>query len=80
MNLLLSFNNTRLFKHFMTPGGKLDILEPRTPEDIYKTRQENSRGGTVTSTDSAKQYLASSFVNSFINAGFGSDKVMLAVE
>lgn len=73
-------NNTRLSEHFAALGKELNILEPKTPEDIYKTHLENSRGGPGTSADSAKQNLANSFVNSFINAGFGTDKLMLVVE
>jgi 26S proteasome regulatory subunit N1 len=67
-------NNSRLSEHFLALGKELNILDPKTPDDIYKSHLENARGPTV---DSAKQNLANSFVNSFINAGFTSDKLML---
>ncbi|KAF8535811.1 armadillo-type protein [Trichophaea hybrida] len=72
-------NNTRLTEHFLALGKELNILEPKTPEDIYKSHLENTRG-SGTSVDSAKQNLANSFVNSFVNAGFTSDKLMLTDE
>lgn len=68
--------NTQLPNHFKTLAKELNILEPKTPEDIYKTHLESGRGsGGV--ADSAKHNLASAFVNAFVNAGFGSDKLML---
>ena len=52
-------------------------MEPKTPEDVYKSHLENSRpsfgGGQV---DSARQNLAASFVNGFVNAAFGKDKLL----
>lgn len=57
---------------------QLDIMEPKVPEDVYKSHLENSRpsfgGGQV---DSARQNLAASFVNGFVNAGFGQDKLLM---
>src|SRR5271170_7225648 len=69
-------NNTYLHAHFKTLAKELNILDPKMPEDIYKTHLENTRGGGTTA-DSAKHNLASAFVNGFVNAGFGSDKMML---
>lgn len=72
-------NNSRLSEHFLALGKELNILDPKTPEDIYKSHLENTRGPGA-SVDSAKQNLANSFVNGFINAGFTSDKLMLTDE
>jgi len=53
-------------------------MEPKTPEDIYKSHLENSRPSYASAqVDSARQNLASSFVNGFVNAGFGKDKLLL---
>lgn len=49
-------------------------MEAKVPEDIYKT-SSNDRSFTA-NVDSAKQNLASTFVNAFVNAGFGHDKLM----
>lgn len=70
-------NNTKLSEHFLGLARELDVIEAKTPEDIYKTHLENTRPGFVSGTvDSARQNLASTFVNAFVNAGFGADKLM----
>ena len=74
--LIELLSNTRLSKYFLSLARELDIMEPKTTEDIYKTHLETTRstyGGTV---DSARQNLAATFVNAFVNAGFGKDKLM----
>ena len=68
-------SNTQLTNHFKSLAKELNILDPKMPEDIYKTHLENQRGGI--STDSARHNLATAFVNAFANAGFGNDKLML---
>ncbi|KAL5362378.1 hypothetical protein BJX96DRAFT_166620 [Aspergillus floccosus] len=70
-------NNTSIPKHFKSLGKELNILDPTMPEDIYKTHLESSRGAGLTNVDSARHNLASAFVNSFANAGYGNDKMML---
>lgn len=74
-------NNTRLSEHFLLLAKELNILDPKIPEDIYKSHLENTRGPAAgMQVDSAKQNLASSFVNGFVNAGFGVDKLILTEE
>lgn len=53
-------------------------MEAKTPEDIYKTNLSDTR--TFSNVDSARQNLASTFVNAFVNAGFGQDKLVLTEE
>ncbi|XP_063990576.1 26S proteasome non-ATPase regulatory subunit 2 [Diachasmimorpha longicaudata] len=71
-------SNSHLNNHFLNLARELDIMEPKTPEDVYKSHLENSRppfgGGQV---DSARQNLAASFVNGFVNAAFGHDKLLI---
>lgn len=69
-------NNTSVHNHFKSLGKELNILDPKMPEDIYKTHLE-TRGTGLTNVDSARHNLASAFVNSFANAGFGNDNMML---
>ncbi|RMD43603.1 hypothetical protein DV735_g1509, partial [Chaetothyriales sp. CBS 134920] len=69
--------NTQLSSQFRTVAKELNILEPKLPEDIYKTHLETARGSGAAPADSAKANLASAFVNAFVNAGFGNDKLML---
>mmetsp|Transcript_89131 Transcript_89131/g.277051 ORF Transcript_89131/g.277051 Transcript_89131/m.277051 type:complete len:880 (+) Transcript_89131:2-2641(+) len=63
-----------LSKHFIALAKDLDVLEPKLPEQIYKSHLEEKRSTAV--LDSAKQNLASSFVNAFVNAGFCKDELM----
>ncbi|KAI9183473.1 proteasome regulatory particle base subunit [Blastocladiella emersonii ATCC 22665] len=68
-------SNTKLSEYFLSLARELGIMDPKTPEDIYKTHLETR--GSYGSMDSAKLNLASSLVNAFVNAGFGKDKLML---
>ncbi|CAH1991259.1 unnamed protein product [Acanthoscelides obtectus] len=70
--------NCHLNNHFLNLARELDIMDPKTPEDVYKSHLENTRpqfGGSH--VDSARQNLAASFVNGFVNAGFGQDKLLM---
>lgn len=75
--LIECLSNTKLPDHFKSLAKELNILEPKTPEDIYKSHLESSRTAGLTNVDSARHNLASAFVNAFTNAGFGNDKLML---
>ncbi|KAI8912639.1 armadillo-type protein [Gorgonomyces haynaldii] len=73
--------NTHLSEHFHALAKDLNIEEAKVPDDIYKRHLENIKSGsTGVNLDSAKQNLASTFVNAFINAGFGQDKLMMGPE
>lgn len=69
-------NNSRLSPNFLNLARELDIMEPKVPEDIYKTHLETNRPSYQAQVDSARQNLAASFVNGFVNSGFGQDKLM----
>ncbi len=75
--LIECLSNTKLPDHFKSLAKELSILEPKLPEDIYKSHLESSRTAGLTNVDSARHNLASAFVNAFTNAGFGNDKMML---
>lgn len=69
--------NVSLSEHFMYLAKELNLLEPKIPEDIYKSHLENSSFGSSSSAmTSAKQNLATAFVNAFVNCGFGTDKLL----
>ncbi|XP_052227644.1 26S proteasome non-ATPase regulatory subunit 2-like [Dreissena polymorpha] len=71
-------SNTHLNNNFLALARELDIMEPKVPEDIYKSHLEPTRGSIgPSSVDSARQNLASSFVNGFVNAAFGQDKLLM---
>ena len=76
-DLIDSLSNAKLSDHFKSLAKELNILDPKMPEDIYKSHLESTRTAGLTNVDSARHNLASAFVNAFTNAGFGSDKMML---
>lgn len=77
-DLVEIMSNSHLNQHFLNLARELDIMEPKTPEDVYKSHLDNSRAPFGSSQiDSARQNLAASFVNGFVNAGFGNDKLLM---
>lgn len=74
--------NLRLSEHFLTLAKDLDVMEPKTPEDIYKSHLAESGGFSRRrdaggqQVDSARANLASTLVNAFVNAGYGTDSLM----
>jgi 26S proteasome regulatory subunit N1 len=70
-------NNVKLPEHFKALAKELNILDPKSTEDIYKSHLESNRVAGLTNLDSARHNLAAAFVNAFVNAGFGNDKMMM---
>ncbi|XP_018362423.1 PREDICTED: 26S proteasome non-ATPase regulatory subunit 2-like isoform X1 [Trachymyrmex cornetzi] len=66
--------NGHVNTHFQILVRELDILEPKLPEDIYKSWLVS--GFRQMEHDSARANLAASFVSGFVHAGFGQDKLM----
>lgn len=71
-------SNTKLNEFYIALAKDLDVLDPKTPEQIYKSHLEEKR--STGQIDSAKQNLASTIVNAFVNAGTGKDALMLSKE
>ncbi|KAH7860218.1 hypothetical protein Vadar_010834 [Vaccinium darrowii] len=69
-------NNTKLSEGYLTLARDIEVMEPKSPEDIYKAHSLDGRASAGASVDSARQNLAATFVNAFVNAGFGQDKLM----
>lgn len=73
--------NGPLSANFRALARDLDVMEVKTPEDIYKSHLSET-GSTARSrdsaanVDSARHNLASTFVNAFVNAGYGTDTLM----
>lgn len=72
--------NTQLSSNFIKFGKELGVYDPKSLEDIYKSHLENTRSTVSGSVDSARGNLASTFVNAFVNAGYGNDKLMVGAE
>lgn len=64
----------RLSEHFRSLARDLDTLEPKTPEQIFKSHLEEKK--TEAKIDSFKENLATTYCNGFLNAGYGTDKLM----
>lgn len=74
--------NVHISEQYLKLARDLDVMEAKTPEDIYKShlaetggfsRRRETGGAQV---DSARANLASTFVNAFVNVGFSHDKLM----
>lgn len=73
-----AISNLNVANYFKYLGKELNILEPKTTEDIYKSHLESNRVAGMTNLDSARHNLSAAFVNAFVNAGFAKDKMMLS--
>lgn len=72
-------SNSKLSEHFLALARDLDVMEPKTAEDVYKTHLVDGRAPSgAAAVDSARQNLATTFVNGLVNAGFGQDKLVTA--
>ncbi|XP_054813663.1 26S proteasome non-ATPase regulatory subunit 2 homolog A [Prosopis cineraria] len=69
-------NNSKLSEGYLSLARDIEVMEPKSPEDIYKAHLLDGRASTSASVDSARQNLAATFVNALVNAGFGQDKLM----
>lgn len=70
-------SNGKLYEAFLMLARDLDVMEPKVPDDIYKAHLIDGRTSQSSSVDSARQNLAATFVNAFVNAGFGQDKLLM---
>ncbi|CEH14946.1 26s proteasome regulatory complex non-atpase subcomplex rpn1 subunit [Ceraceosorus bombacis] len=75
-----AINNASLSHHFTSFGKELSVDEPKSLEDIYKSHLDSSNTTLSSTVDSARGNLASTFVNAFVNAGFGNDRLMVGAE
>lgn len=73
-------NNSKLSEGYLTLARDIEVMEAKSPEDIYKAHLLDGRASAGATVDSARQNLAATFVNAFVNAGFGQDKLMTVSE
>uniref|UniRef100_A0A8I6YQX6 26S proteasome non-ATPase regulatory subunit 2 homolog n=1 Tax=Hordeum vulgare subsp. vulgare TaxID=112509 RepID=A0A8I6YQX6_HORVV len=71
--------NTKLSEGYHTLVRDIGVMEPKSPEDIYKVHLIGGRGTRSSSLDSLRPNLAAIFVNAFVNAGYCQDKLMTAI-
>merc|ERR1712228_284938 len=73
--------NHGLSEAFHSLARDLDVLDPKDAEqDIFKEQIVGDATSASTSTEiiSARKSLAISYVNAFVNAGYGRDKFMMS--
>ena len=55
-------------------------MEPKHPDSVFKTHLEERKTNLNAQIDSAKVNLATTYVNAFVNAGYGKDLLMTTGE
>jgi len=68
-------SNLKLSEYFKKLAQELDLIEPKTPEDVIKSHLEEKKTNS-TGADSYKMNMAYSIVSSFVNAGFGKESLL----
>jgi len=66
----------KLSSHFMSLARELDVVNPKAPEQVFKSHLEEKKADE-TKLDSHKANLSVTYANAFINAGFGTDTIMM---
>jgi 26S proteasome regulatory subunit N1 len=65
-------SNTKLSEHFKSLARDLDVVEPKHPDSIFKSHLDERRMAGA-ELDSFKKNLSLTYVNAFVNAGYGKD-------
>ena len=68
--------NLKASEQFKKLVRSLDILTPKHPEEIFKSHLEEKKEGVQ--LESYKVNMSSSIVNSFVNACFGTEKLLIS--
>eukprot|EP01026_Neomeris_dumetosa_P045237 TRINITY_DN382_c0_g1_i9.p1 TRINITY_DN382_c0_g1~~TRINITY_DN382_c0_g1_i9.p1 ORF type:complete len:679 (-),score=113.03 TRINITY_DN382_c0_g1_i9:160-2196(-) len=69
--------NQRMSELYLKLARDMDVMEAKVPEDVYKSHLVEGRQAGGQLVDSARQNLADSIVNAFVNAGFCNDKLVV---
>lgn len=77
--LLDALSNHRLSQEFLLVAKQLDLLQPKAPHDIVHKdlNRRNRKKQPMLPTYNQQSVLGTSFMNCFINAAFGTDKLVL---
>ncbi|THG06790.1 hypothetical protein TEA_001939 [Camellia sinensis var. sinensis] len=73
-------NNGKLSEGYLMLACDIEVMEPKSSEDIYKTHLLHGRASAGLSVNSTSQNLAATFVNAFLNVGFGHDSALWDVD
>jgi 26S proteasome regulatory subunit N1 len=69
-------SNLKISEYYKKLATELDVLEPKTPEEVIKSHLEEKSSNESSKIDSYKMNMAYSIVSSFVNAGFGTEKLL----
>ena len=67
--------NYKQIEYFRFLGKSLELLEAKHPEEVFKSHLEDKKGESK-KLESYKINMAYSIASSFINAGFGTEKLL----
>ena len=73
--LLEIMRNYKQIEYFRFLGKSLELLEAKHPEEVFKSHLEDKKGESK-KLESYKINMAYSIASSFINAGFGTEKLL----
>ena len=68
--------NYKLTEYFKILAKTLELLEPKHPEDVFKSHLEDKKSQNTKKLESYKINMAYSIASSFINAGYGTEVLL----
>ena len=74
--LIEIMRNYKRSEYFRTLAKNLELLEPKHPEDVFKSHLEDKKRGDSKKLESYKINMAYSIASSFVNAGFGTEVLL----
>ncbi|MCQ2973140.1 MAG: hypothetical protein MJ209_07785, partial [archaeon] len=70
-------SNYKLTEYYRILAKELELLEPKHPDDVFKTHLEDKKKNTTgKKLESYKINMAYSIASAFINAGFGTESLV----
>jgi len=73
MEILRNYKQSDYYKAL---AKSLELLEPKHPEDVFKSHLEDKKGNKNKKIESSKTNMAYSIASAFINAGFGTEVLL----
>ena len=68
--------NFKLTEYYKVLAKNLELLEPKHPEDVFKSHLEDKKAKKNKKLESYKINMAYSIASSYINAGFGTEVLL----
>ncbi len=73
LEILRNYKQTDYYKSL---AKSLELMEPKHPEDVFKSHLEDKKGNKNKKIESSKTNMAYSIASAFINAGFGTEVLL----